>query len=343
MTPHVPSMRVLFSKNSILPLHSTPRVCPINEVVDKENVVARDGSADELDEAEVVATAVMKLYSIFFKFLLKHWLQNQIQSLPDESDQFGVTSRPDETVAATNPSFANGVATKDIHIDPFTSLSIRIFFPDSALNPPEPDSRPPKPKPRTAKRPRLDPDPDHHPSKSPNSHYYPSHHNSYGPPTIPNNPKEEPRYSYGSANDMEGLNLMSSSGSGRGYKGYSSSQDNRRRLPVMLQFHGGGWGLTDREALRYGGAANAAQQTLSPIEPYIIGASETSSLTKQAIATTIFISSMITNLIYGNNKNPKAPIQAIRITTSIATDRARSQTGIFEQFGELGVFLFLEK
>ena len=32
-------------------------VCAINEVVDEENVVAGDGSAEELDEAEVVATA----------------------------------------------------------------------------------------------------------------------------------------------------------------------------------------------------------------------------------------------------------------------------------------------
>jgi len=195
----------------------------------------------ELCVLEMPSVAV-KLYSVFFKFLLKHRLQNRIQSPPDESDPFGVTSRPDETVAAANPSFADGVATKDIHIDPFTSLSIRIFLPDSALNPPEPDSRPPKPKPRTAKRPGHDPDPDHYPSGSPNSHYYPSRRNSYGPPTIPSNPKEEPRYSYGSANDMEGLNLMSSSGGGGGgYRGYSPSQDNRRRLPVMLQFHGGGW------------------------------------------------------------------------------------------------------
>jgi hypothetical protein len=53
----MPSMWVLFSKNPILPLHSTPRIYAINEVVDEENVVVGDGSAKELDEAEVVATA----------------------------------------------------------------------------------------------------------------------------------------------------------------------------------------------------------------------------------------------------------------------------------------------
>jgi acetyl esterase/lipase len=40
---------------------------------------------------------------------------------------------------------------------------------------------------------------------------------------------------------MEGLNLMSSFDNGGRYKGYSPSQDNHRRLSVMLQFHGGGW------------------------------------------------------------------------------------------------------
>ncbi|XP_061351963.1 probable carboxylesterase 11 isoform X3 [Gastrolobium bilobum] len=118
-------------------------------------------------------TVAVKLYSVFFKFLLKHRLQNRIQAPPEESNPFGVTSRPDESVAAANPSFSDGVATKDIHIDPFTSLSIRIFLPESALTP-----------------------------------------------------------------NVEGLNLMA----GGVYGGYSPAMDNRRRkLPVMMQFHGGGW------------------------------------------------------------------------------------------------------
>lgn len=43
---------------------------------------------------------------------------------------------------------------------------------------------------------------------------------------------------------MEGLNLMSTSAAAAGggaYRGYSPSPDNCRKLPVMLQFHGGGW------------------------------------------------------------------------------------------------------
>ncbi|XP_061351961.1 probable carboxylesterase 16 isoform X2 [Gastrolobium bilobum] len=137
-------------------------------------------------------TVAVKLYSVFFKFLLKHRLQNRIQAPPEESNPFGVTSRPDESVAAANPSFSDGVATKDIHIDPFTSLSIRIFLPESALTPTEPGSSAPT--------------------------------------------REETRRN--SVGDVEGLNLMA----GGVYGGYSPAMDNRRRkLPVMMQFHGGGW------------------------------------------------------------------------------------------------------
>ncbi|KAI4350569.1 hypothetical protein L6164_005016 [Bauhinia variegata] len=182
-------------------------------------------------------TVAVKLYSVFFKLLLKHRLQNRIQSPPEEANPFGVTSRPEESVAAVNPSFADGVATKDIHIDPFTSLTIRIFLPESALTPPEPDSKPPsKTKPRLTSRisdlysgsSQVD-------LANHKSNPYPSRRNSYAPGGAP--PREETRRnSYGGSHDREGLNLMTA-----GYKGYSPSLANRRKLPVMLQFHGGGW------------------------------------------------------------------------------------------------------
>ncbi|XAR48144.1 Carboxylesterase [Bertholletia excelsa] len=78
----------------------------------------------------------VKLYSALFKLSLKRRLEtlaeSSVQSAGD--DQLGVTSRPDETVAAANPTFANGgVATKDIHVDPLTSLSLRIFLPDTVV------------------------------------------------------------------------------------------------------------------------------------------------------------------------------------------------------------------
>ncbi|XP_019442830.1 PREDICTED: probable carboxylesterase 11 isoform X2 [Lupinus angustifolius] len=156
-------------------------------------------------------SVAVKLYSVFFKFLLKQRLQNRIQSNPQQPDPFGITSRPDESVANSNPSFSDGVATKDIHIDPFTSLSIRIFLPDSALS--KPDSKP-------NTNPNLG-DSDLHVLR---------------------------RNSYGFSGDVESRGEEESSrrnsiGEGlSSYKGYSPAMDNRRKkLPVMLQFHGGGW------------------------------------------------------------------------------------------------------
>lgn len=171
-------------------------------------------------------TVAVKLYSVFFKFLLKHRLQNRIQTPSEEPDPFGITSRPDESIASPNPSFTDGVATKDIHIDSFTSLSIRIFLPESALSSPEPNSKPkrkPNPEPNDAKRettsfPQLN-----------------TRRNSYGPSGVP--VKEEPRRN-SVGGDSDGLSSIS----GGGYGGYLPTLDDRRRkLPVMVQFHGGGW------------------------------------------------------------------------------------------------------
>ncbi|KAK7338412.1 hypothetical protein VNO77_19019 [Canavalia gladiata] len=174
-------------------------------------------------------SVAVKLYSVFFKFLLKQRLQNRIQTTTDNSDPFGVTTRPEESVAAANPSFSDGVATKDIHIDPVTSLSIRIFLPESALTPPEPHSKahlPPKPRTNPIVS-KSDPEP------GSASLDLISRRNSFGPPL-----REEPRSnSFGASDSVEGLNLMSKGV----YRGYSPALGDRRKLPVMLQFHGGGW------------------------------------------------------------------------------------------------------
>lgn len=128
----------------------------------------------------------VKLYSVLFKFLLKRRLQ-ALSEYPLNSDPlYGVVSRPDEIIAAANPSFSDddGVATKDLHIDPLTSLSLRIFLPDSALASPS------------------------------------------------GIPKLKARVSSANLNSENG-----------GYGGYLPDKNARncRKLPVILQFHGGGW------------------------------------------------------------------------------------------------------
>lgn len=76
----------------------------------------------------------VKFYSIVYKFILKRQLQTLTENPTKLPNQFGVVSRNDESVAPANPSFSDdGVATKDIHIDPLTSLTLRIFLPDSVL------------------------------------------------------------------------------------------------------------------------------------------------------------------------------------------------------------------
>ncbi|KAJ3671702.1 hypothetical protein LUZ60_007781 [Juncus effusus] len=83
-------------------------------------------------------TVGVKLYSVFFKLFLRRRLQSLLQTNPSNSSSFGVSSRPEESTSPANPSFSDGVATKDIHIDPLTSLTIRIFLPDPSRlsNPP---------------------------------------------------------------------------------------------------------------------------------------------------------------------------------------------------------------
>ncbi|MFQ6633159.1 hypothetical protein Gotur_010306 [Gossypium turneri] len=154
----------------------------------------------------------VKLYSVFFKFLLKHRLQNRIQTHVDESsNQYGVTTRPEESVSAANPSFTDGIATKDIHIDPSTALSVRIFLPESSLSPPEPKSKPGS-------------------SQQDESDSLNHRRNSYPNIGAPTNDSRR--------SSLEGSKLRSDNNV---YRGYSPLPQNCRRLPIMLQFHGGGW------------------------------------------------------------------------------------------------------
>ena len=78
----------------------------------------------------------VKIYSVFFKLFLRHRLQS-LANAPLDPDvaAFGVSCRPDEATAPANPAFsaADGVASKDLHIDPNSSLSVRIFLPTPPL------------------------------------------------------------------------------------------------------------------------------------------------------------------------------------------------------------------
>ncbi|KAJ0972383.1 hypothetical protein J5N97_020342 [Dioscorea zingiberensis] len=151
-------------------------------------------------------SVAVKLYSVFFKLLLRHRLHSR--NLAPSSSPFGLTSRPENPSAPAVPSFGpDGVATKDIHIDPLTSLSIRIFLPD-----PTPASVP-----------------DHHDISHLRRTSYSGAHLAASSP-----PLDQPRRSsYGSPADPAGS-----------YRGYLPTDNARRRpdsrrMPVMLQFHGG--------------------------------------------------------------------------------------------------------
>lgn len=172
-------------------------------------------------------SVAVKLYSVFFKFLLKHRLQNRSQTPFDENNPFGVSSRPEESVAAANPTFADGVATKDIHIDPFTSLTVRIFLPQSALVGSSSDSK--------SRVNRI--------KDSSTNESDPIRRNSYDTPDMyPKIINENRRSSVGVGLGEAEIHLKQENGV---YRGYSPLIDNynqiNRKLPVMLQFHGGGF------------------------------------------------------------------------------------------------------
>lgn len=154
-------------------------------------------------------SVAIKLYSVFFKFLFKLRLQalEERKAAAGHDHPFGVAGRPDESVAAANPAFAaDGVATKDIHIDPFTSLTVRIFLPDSCLvgGGKVAGSRPADPARRSSIGTGASP----------------------AAKVVPLADAGRRRSNYG----------------GGGYQGYApAAAGGARKLPVVLQFHGGGF------------------------------------------------------------------------------------------------------
>lgn len=133
----------------------------------------------------------LKVSSFTSKFWLKRRLQSLLDSPISDSDPYGVVSRWSEAQAPAIPSFSGeyGVATKDLHIDPLSSLSIRIFLPKSAV-------------------------------------------------VLPITQKVRD-----SAKDKSFDNGNSEKLENGAYGGYSpdGNRSNYRKLPVILQFHGGIW------------------------------------------------------------------------------------------------------
>ncbi|CAN4116508.1 unnamed protein product [Withania somnifera] len=170
-------------------------------------------------------SVAVKLYSVFFKFMLKHRLQNRIHNENDNvhiNGSFGVTSRPnEESIAASNPLFTDGVATKDLHVDPATCVSVRIFLPETCLGAHESDVK---------SRIKVVGSDDNQSLLRRNSYGNQTHVNKNGY-------YNHRRSTLGCVADD--LGLKSENGV---YRGYSpDGKTNCRKLPVMLQFHGGGF------------------------------------------------------------------------------------------------------
>ncbi|KAH7277866.1 hypothetical protein KP509_38G012400 [Ceratopteris richardii] len=80
-------------------------------------------------------SVVVKLYSVFFKALLKHRLSNFSASSASNEGGYSPISNISGNGVPARASFGDdGVATKDIHVDQPAAISLRIFLPDTALS-----------------------------------------------------------------------------------------------------------------------------------------------------------------------------------------------------------------
>ncbi|BFI25543.1 protein MpGID1L1 [Marchantia polymorpha subsp. ruderalis] len=161
----------------------------------------------------------VKLYSVFFKLLLRHRMLNT--GVSNTKDGYGTISRANATGIPANASFVDGVATKDINIDPFTSLSLRIFLPQSVL-------------PRDQIRQLTAADV---------LGFVRGHETQM---------EKEWENAY-----RKGQNLKSLSGEWKGdltqstvYQGYlpAKSVRNHKKLPIIVQFHGGGFVIGSKDS-----------------------------------------------------------------------------------------------
>ncbi|CAN6344794.1 unnamed protein product [Urochloa humidicola] len=166
----------------------------------------------------------VQLHSLLFKLLLRRRLSTLSAPTPappsaSAAAPFGVSSRPADQRPSppSNPSFSpaspDGVATKDLHPDPLSSLHLRLFLPN-------PNHAAASPAPHHLRRnsfPQRDPAPGQdHLSRRASASF---HAVGASPPPAP---APSPR-DYGG--------YLPTAGAARSAA--------RRRLPVIVQFHGG--------------------------------------------------------------------------------------------------------
>uniref|UniRef100_A0A0E0ML28 Alpha/beta hydrolase fold-3 domain-containing protein n=1 Tax=Oryza punctata TaxID=4537 RepID=A0A0E0ML28_ORYPU len=149
----------------------------------------------------------VQLYSLLFKLLLRRRLSSLSAS---SSSSFGVSSRAaadHHPSPPSNPSFssagADAVATKDLHPDPLSSLHLRLFLPNPHHSAAPAAANPPLPLRRNS---------------------FPQPHDG--------GQQELSRRASASFNGV-------SSAAAPCYGGYLPSARSGRRLPVIVQFHGG--------------------------------------------------------------------------------------------------------
>uniref|UniRef100_A0A0E0DDH5 Alpha/beta hydrolase fold-3 domain-containing protein n=1 Tax=Oryza meridionalis TaxID=40149 RepID=A0A0E0DDH5_9ORYZ len=165
----------------------------------------------------------IQLYSLLFKLILRRRLSSLSASASASSSSFGVSSRAaadhHHPSPPSNPSFssaagADAVATKDLHPDPLSSLHLRLFLPN----------------PHHSATPAA-------PAAGANA-----------PPPLRRNSFPQPAHDAGSPAAAVGQELSrraSASFSGVSpsaapcYGGYLPTARSGRRLPVIVQFHGG--------------------------------------------------------------------------------------------------------
>ncbi|TVU51798.1 hypothetical protein EJB05_03242, partial [Eragrostis curvula] len=158
----------------------------------------------------------VQLHSLLFKLLLRRRLSSLAAS-PPAPTSFGVSSRPADHRASppSNPSFSaaspDGVATKDIHPDPLSSLHIRLFLPNPAA---AGGTVPPHPPP-------------------------PLRRNSFPAPDAATAAAPVHELSRRASASFHGVSTARAHAHYGGYLPTPAARPARRRLPVIVQFHGG--------------------------------------------------------------------------------------------------------